>query len=135
MRGVWQPQAEALFDIRVIDTDAQSHAHRSVKAVLATAEEKKIKYNQASQAHHASFSPFVLMMNGLMAREARFVVQRIARALSTKWSKSYGVVMGWVQTRMSFAILRATNLCVRGSRVKWRSGTDMEDGAGLALTM
>ena len=106
MRGVWQPQAEALFDIRVIDTDAQSHAHRSVKAVLATAEkEKKIKYNQASQAHHASFSPFVLTVDGLMAREACFVVQRIARALSTKWSKSYGVVMGWVQTRMSFAIL------------------------------
>ena len=76
MRGVWQPLAEALLDIRVIDTDAQSHAQRSVKAVLATAEkEKKIKYNQASQAHHASFSPFVLMMNGLMAQEARFVVQ------------------------------------------------------------
>ena len=32
VRGVWQPQAEALFDICVIDTDAQSHAHRSVNA-------------------------------------------------------------------------------------------------------
>ena len=136
VRGVWQPQAEALFDIHVVDTDAQSHAHCSVNAVLATAEkEKKRKYTQATHARHASFSPFVLTVDGLMAREAHFVVQRIARALSTKWSKSYGVVMGWVQTRMSFAILRATNLCVRGSRVKWRSGTGMEDGAGLALTM
>ena len=135
VRGIWQPQAEALFDIRVIDTDAQSHAHRSVNGVLATEKEKKRKYTQAAQARHASFSPFVLTVDGLMAREARFVVQWITRTLSTKWSKSYGVVMGWVQTRMSFAILRATNLCVRGSKVKWRSGTGMEDGAGLALTM
>ena len=46
-----------------------------------------------------------------------------------------GVLMGWVQIRMSFAILRAMNLCVCGSRVKSRNGTGMEDGAGLALTM
>ena len=64
---------------------------------------------------------FIIIIIGLMAWEARFVVQQIARALATKWSKSYGVVMGWVQTRMSFAILRTSNLCVHGSRVKWRS--------------
>ena len=32
--GVWQPQAEAIFDIRVIDTDAQSyqsHHHVNIK--------------------------------------------------------------------------------------------------------
>ena len=69
VRGVWQLQAEALFDIRVIDTDAQSHAHRSVNAVLATAEkEKKRKYNQASQAHHVSFSLFVLTFCGATDR-------------------------------------------------------------------
>ena len=32
---------------------------------------------------------------------------------------------------MAFAILRATNLCLRGSRKKWRSVTDMDNGAGL----
>ena len=35
---------------------------------------------------------------------------------------SHSEVMGWVRARMAFAILRATNLCLRGSRVKWRSG-------------
>ena len=33
VRGVWQPQTE-LFDIRVVDTDAQSYTERSVEAVL-----------------------------------------------------------------------------------------------------
>ena len=29
IRGAWQPQVEALFDIKVIDTDASSHRNRS----------------------------------------------------------------------------------------------------------
>ena len=29
VRGVWMPQAEALFDVRVIDTDAQSYCNRT----------------------------------------------------------------------------------------------------------
>ena len=37
----------------------------------------------------------------------------------------------WIRSRLSFAILRATNLCLRGSRTKWRSGAAMVDGAGL----
>lgn len=83
VRGVWQPQAEALFIIHVIDTDAQPHAHRSVNTVLATAEKKR-KYTQAPQARHASFSSFVLTVDNMMAQEARFVVQWITRALATK---------------------------------------------------
>ena len=32
---------EALFDVRVVDTDVQSYAHRTVSAVLSTAEKKR----------------------------------------------------------------------------------------------
>ena len=70
VRGVWQPQTGALFDVRVIDTDAQSYAHRTVSAVLSTAEKEKRKYTHAAQAHHASFSPFVVSVDGVMAQEA-----------------------------------------------------------------
>ena len=50
VRGVWEPQAEALFDIRVVDTDARSYCARSPRDVLGTAEnEKKCKYLQACQ--------------------------------------------------------------------------------------
>ena len=34
IRGVWQPQVEALSDVRVIDTDAPSHCHRAPNAIL-----------------------------------------------------------------------------------------------------
>ena len=50
VRGVWGPQTEALFDIRVVDTDGRSYCARSPKDVLGTAEgEKKRKYLQAYQ--------------------------------------------------------------------------------------
>ena len=56
---------------------------------------------------------------------------RSMQMIAVKWEKSHYEVMGWVCARMAFAILRATNLCLRGSRVKWRNGHGMDDGAGL----
>ena len=48
VRGVWIPQAVALFDIRVVYADAQSYHDRTPMAVLNTAEhDKKQKYSQA----------------------------------------------------------------------------------------
>ena len=50
VRGVWQPQAEALFDVRVTDTDTQSYLHCSPEDVLTTAEtKKKKKYSTACE--------------------------------------------------------------------------------------
>ena len=61
VRGVWIPQAEALFDVRVTDYDAASYVDHPVSTVLATAEEeKKRKYLPAAQLRHASFTPFIV---------------------------------------------------------------------------
>ena len=37
-RGVWEPQAMALFDIYVVNIDARSYLSHSPVAVLASAE-------------------------------------------------------------------------------------------------
>ena len=50
IRGVWQPQVEALFDVRVIDTDTPSHCHRAptCNAILeSSSQEKKRMYKKA----------------------------------------------------------------------------------------
>ena len=41
IRGVWQSQVDALFDVRIVDTDAPSYQSRSPQAVLRTAEVEK----------------------------------------------------------------------------------------------
>ena len=48
VRGVWQPQAEALFDFKVIDTDAPSYSNRSPESVLESGAQEKKENLQAS---------------------------------------------------------------------------------------
>eukprot|EP00731_Ephydatia_muelleri_P023669 Em0015g1252a len=135
IRRVWQPQTVALFDVRVTDTDARAvplTAKRVVSAILSSAEEaKKKKYSEAAALRRASFTPFVVSVDGVLGREANFLIKHLAQKLAHKWEKSNSEVLGWMRARLSFAILRATNLCLRGSRNKWRSAFGMDDGAVL----
>jgi len=66
----------------------------------------------------------------VLGPETEFFVKRLSDFLAAKWESPYGVVMGWVQARLSFAILWATLLCVCGSCTKWRS-LGIVDGASL----
>ena len=71
VRGLWAAQTEALFDIHVMDTDTQSYTSHTVDSVLLSAEnETKNKYLDAVEARHASFTPFVTSIDGVLAREA-----------------------------------------------------------------
>ena len=86
VRGVWEPQAEALFDIRVVDTDARSYCARSPRDVLGTAEnEKKRKYLQACQDRRATFTPLCVSVDGMLGSEAEFFVKRLGNFLAAKW--------------------------------------------------
>ena len=132
IRGVWQPQTVVLFDVRVTDTDVPSYSQRVVSAILSSAEEaKKMKYSEAAALRRASFTPFVVSVDGVLRREASFYIKHLVQKLAHKWEKSNSEVLGWMRARLSFAILRAKNLCLRGSRTKWRSAFGMDDGAGL----
>ena len=121
-----------LLNVCVVDTDAQSYACRTVDAVLCSDEqEKERKYLAAVEERRASFTPFVVSVDGVLGHDAQHLIKRLCDQIAMKWEKSHSEVMVWVRARIAFAILRATNLCLRGSRVKWRSGHGMDDGAGL----
>ena len=51
--------------------------------------------------------------------------------IALKWEKPLSEVTGWVRATLAFAILRATNLCIRRKKCEWRSAVHMDDGAGL----
>ena len=117
----------------MIDTDALSHVQRSVAAVLASAktEKKKKKYNNAAIAGRASFTPFVVSVDGALGCEATNYLKHLSEHICMKWGKFYEKVMGWLRASLSLAIIRATDLCLWGSRIRWRSVMDMADGIGL----
>ena len=122
MCSIWEPQVDAIFNARVVDADAPSYCSRSPQAVLRSAEvEKKRKYSLACQACRASFTPLCFIVDGLLGSEANFFLKCLAYHLAAKWEKSYSVAMGWVKARLSFAILCAAMVCVRGSQARWQS--------------
>ena len=125
-RGIYVRQGGVSFDIRVSDTDAISYQNRSPMSVLHSAEEeKKTKYSDACQERHMSFTPLVVSVDGMLAPEFASFLRRIGEALSTKWEKPYSKTMNWVKCRLYFAVLRASSVCFRGTRTKWRSlGSD-----------
>ena len=82
--GVWLPQAETLFNICIIDTDAQSYLGQSPTQVLSVAEnEKKRKYLDAAVAHRAHFTPLCFSVDSVAGTEAAFL-KRLAYCLSAR---------------------------------------------------
>jgi hypothetical protein len=65
------------------------------------------------------------------------MMKELSARLAEKSGKPYSVVCGYVNTRTSIAIVRATHLCLRGSRVPTSQMSycrpEWEDGAGLGL--
>ena len=119
-RGVWEPQAMVLFAICVVDTDAKSYLSHSSVAVLASAEaEKKRKYCDACTERHATFTPLCFSVDDLVGDEAACFLKHLGRSVSVTWERHYGEVIRWLQACLAFALVRATNVCIRGSRTKW----------------
>lgn len=136
-RGVWEPQRVALFDVRVIDTDAPSYVSRPVSNVLTSAEqEKQRKYLEACEQRHATFTPLVCTADALLAPQMTAFVKLMAERLAERWSRSQSVLKGWLRARIAFSVIRASSMCLRGTRKKWRCSEDLlgfSDGAALGL--
>ena len=115
-----------------MDSDAYSYLHHDVGAALSSIEHtKKQMYSQAADMINASFTPFVVTANGALGLKAKTFMRHLAEKIDAIWHKSNSEVLGYVpRARMLFAVLRATNLCIRGRRVKWRR-MEIEDGAGV----
>jgi len=83
--GAWEPQTNTLFDIRVVDTDAQSYHARIPHDVLSTVKgEKKHKYLQTCQDQHATFTPLCVLVDGMLGSEAEVFVKRMSDFLAAK---------------------------------------------------
>ena len=121
----------SLYDLRVLDSDAPSYRNIPPAQVLRKAEqEKKSKYNPICERRHSSFTPLCVTVDGLMGTEMLIFLKRLSDTLSSKWERPYSTTLCWVKTKLSFALVRATGLCIQGSRTKWR-GLNNEDGLGM----
>ena len=135
VRGVWEPQVLASFDLCIINADAPCYrnANRSTASILKQHETaKKAHHRRVAEESRLHFTPLAVTVDGVWAREAVHFMRRLSSALVERdgWrGRSYSHIMGWVCARLSTVLVRATGQCLRGSRVSWRS-LGCADGAG-----
>ena len=138
VHGLFDRNTSCIIDVRVTDTDQPSYLSTTPSKVLKSQERsKKKKYLEACLEQRRHFAPYVVDTYGLLGDEAKSLNKRLGSKLAEKWKSPYSAVMGFVNARVSVAILRATHLCLRGSRVPYRhistKRSEWDDGAGLNL--
>ena len=79
-------------------------------------QEKKRAYNETTlQIEHGTFKPFAFPIFGSMGRECRTFYSRLSDLLSEKRDLPISITMNWIQTKIYFALSKASLLCLRGS--------------------
>ena len=127
-KGFWRRGQTAFFDIRVTHVNSLTQKHQSTASIFRHHEmSKKREYMQrVLDVENGSFTPLVFGTNGGLGRECENFLSALASKISDKTDEIYSETITWIRTRLSFEILRAALICVRGSRVPFRKRNDQE---------
>ena len=63
---------------------------------------------------HGTFTPLVFSTTRRMGKECKALNKRLAEKISEKTKENYSQVMTYVQTRLRYALLKATLVAIRG---------------------
>jgi len=139
IRSFWEASTDTVIDVRVTKLDSKSYKNLPPKKALERQEkEMKKKYCKPCENQRRHFTSLVVSTDSMFGFEARAFLKRLAKLLAEEWEKPYPTVRGFINARMSIAQVRATNRCIRGSRIpvsnmsnrfRWEG----EGGAGLGL--
>ncbi len=133
-RGYWRPGQNAYTDVKITNANSNSQKNKPLKTVLRNCEnEKKLMYNQRVIDHeHGTFTPLIFTTTGVMGHECLKYHKTLAEKISKKQGEKYEDTMQYIRMKVSFTVLRATLLCLRGSRTNKRR-TIEEDDFSLSL--
>ena len=128
-RGFWNQNEMAFFDVRVFNPFAKSYMNSSLDALFKSNERaKKREYNQrVIEVEHGSFTPIVMSAFGGCGRETNRFISEVVSKLSEKKDIPTSVMSNYVRTKLSFDLVRAQVMSVRGSRRLWASKIDTDE--------
>ena len=117
-RGFWRDGKNAFFDVRITNRNSESQRHlTSEKIFIKHEREKKRQYNnRIMNVVHGTFIPLVFPLNGEMVKECSKFHESVAEKIANKPGCRYEKVLSIIKCKLSFLILRASLICVRGSR-------------------
>ena len=125
-RGFWTSGQLAFLDVRVFNPLAKRFRSSDLPNCYKSNErEKKKLYNdRINQIDHGTFTPLVFSASGGMGRECKKFYDHLAELLSEKRKESYSVTCTWVRRKLSFALIKSINRCIRGSRTIYSSANN-----------
>ena len=117
-RGFWCAAQDAYFDVRVFYPNAPSNSAGTISAAYVKHENiKKRAYGErVRNIEHGVFTPLVFSSTGGMGKESTAFYKRLADMLAYKKQLPYSVTMSWLRCKLSFAALRSSIMCIRGTR-------------------
>ena len=75
-----------------------------------------------------TFTPLVFTVTGVMGHECDLYHKALADKISRKRGDRYADIMQYMRTKLSFLALKATLLCLRGSRSTFSKSEQLEGG-------
>ena len=117
-RSFWEKQRSTFFDVRICHPNAETYQTLTQEQIYRRhEEEKKRKYAQRiMEVEQGTFTPLVFTTTGGMGKECQRYHARLAELIAKKKGEEYATTITWIRTKISFAILRAALLCLRGTR-------------------
>ena len=114
--------------LRVFDPNACRYLNKSLQQRhVMNEQEKKRAYNErVLQIEHGTFTPLVFLIYGTMRRECRTFYSRLSDLLSEKRDLPKSMTMNWIRTKICFALMKSSFLCLRGSRTLSRKSVEFE---------
>ena len=118
VNGFWRPERRAFFDVKVVSPFARSFVNLKPEQLFKSSEKIKIReYSErVNDVEHGDFTPLVFTCTGGMAPQSSIVIKRLAERISKRQNMAFSVVSGFLRCRLSFALLRTTLICLRGTR-------------------
>ena len=121
-RGFWINGQQAFFDVRVFDPSASRYANQTMQQCFAKNEkEKKRNYNdRVINVDNGSFTPLIFSIHGGMGRECNTFYSRLSELIANKKKAPLSIAVSWIRTKICFALLSPSLLCLQGSRNIYR---------------
>lgn len=118
--GFWRKMRQAYFDVKVVSPLARSYVSRSQQSIYREAEKSKMRAYKARiiEVEHGDFTPLVFTTTGGMGPQCERALKQLTERIAEKRELPMSVVAGWLRCRFSFALLRTSLICLRGTRRK-----------------
>ena len=126
--GLWDSRfCRTFFDVKIFNPLARTCPKNVNEAYKFHESQKKLKYeSRIINVEKSTFNPLVFACTGGAGPSATKVITRLAAKINEKGTESYADAISYIRTKISFALLRSSVLCLRGCRATRRQQAIVE---------